>query len=471
MNNGNNHRSNDNFEETTPQLGLNLTRITEQNQEESERKKISSKSKHLNSMSIFSSKNQKKKVKRRKIRNQKNQELKKRRLKRWEELLGINSINSPGEKEFDLQKVNGKYFRSETKYSPKNHRSTIFMTEKAKNLRTKKSKRKKNLADKIIEKRLKNIRKGRSHTKSSLILDKQEVEIGNLVSKLKLPYLDHKFTLKKKRKKSRRSDRSDFSKHLLNRSKELAREQRRRARSKESSKVEISQRKNRNRTLELKRNIKMKGGGTGKKKFRKKIIRYESKDNDPSLLSILNPYSIQLRKLKINNDYEVVHGLYKKKMESYKIPQLSNDLNCANYYMVDLRNYYFADKNTTSSRNFKTHFNEIFEVLRNYENFEVLEENEILDKMVPFSEEENLFDTKILVLDMDETLLHTQFMVDKDEETIEMMMNDGKVFHVKIILNYHFKFENLGKNSIETLSLSIFGKYDETLHIDLVYRE
>jgi hypothetical protein len=136
------------------------------------------------------------------------------------------------------------------------------------------------------------------------------------------------------------------------------------------------------------------------------------------------------RNQNLDSDLKKVENLYKQKMKSKKKVVLPEN-NSLLYYMVDLRNYYYSDSSSMNSRIFKSHFNEMFEVLRNPERFYPANSQELKDKMVPFSEDEGLFNTKILVLDLDETLVHTQFMFEKSKNTIQMSMEDGKTYHVR----------------------------------------
>ena len=123
--------------------------------------------------------------------------------------------------------------------------------------------------------------------------------------------------------------------------------------------------------------------------------------------------------------------IYDLKMRSIVIPKVTSSIENFNYYMVDLRNYYFSNSDQIDSKIYKEHFKEIFEVIRNWKKFMPYSREEIELKRIHFgSHNRDVVGKDVLILDMDETLIHSQFMVDKSDDTFELEVEAGKRFHV-----------------------------------------
>jgi hypothetical protein len=111
-------------------------------------------------------------------------------------------------------------------------------------------------------------------------------------------------------------------------------------------------------------------------------------------------------------------------------------INAARYYITDLRNYYFNDTYTDNAKLFREHFEDTFKAVKTQNRFEPISKSELEKKRVDLGEKINFSKRKILVLDMDETLIHAEYTLDVGKPDVFQMTNDaGITNYVSSILN------------------------------------
>lgn len=97
------------------------------------------------------------------------------------------------------------------------------------------------------------------------------------------------------------------------------------------------------------------------------------------------------------------------------------------YYIVDLRNYYFTSCNTEYSKVYRQHFEDVFRVIKNSKQYEPFSNSEIEKKSVDLGEEILQSPRPILVLDLDETLVHAEFTLEVSKPNVFRLVNDAGV--------------------------------------------
>ena len=121
--------------------------------------------------------------------------------------------------------------------------------------------------------------------------------------------------------------------------------------------------------------------------------------------------------------------LGKKYRTTLKYLKLSRKLEVGkNYYSADLVNYFHSSKG--SVKKFCDHFTDMFKVIKSARKFKPLRSYDIVKKGVKLR---GLDPTKkILILDMDETLVHVEFVFQRRNDTVRMEIEPKKWFNVKI---------------------------------------
>lgn len=97
------------------------------------------------------------------------------------------------------------------------------------------------------------------------------------------------------------------------------------------------------------------------------------------------------------------------------------------YYIVDLRNYYFTSCNTEYSKVYRQHFEDVFRVIKNAKQYEPISSAEIERKAVDLGEDILQSPRPILVLDLDETLVHAEFTLEISKPNVFRLVNDAGV--------------------------------------------
>ena len=97
------------------------------------------------------------------------------------------------------------------------------------------------------------------------------------------------------------------------------------------------------------------------------------------------------------------------------------------YYIVDLRNYYFTSCNTEYSKAYRQHFEDVFRVIKNAKQYEPYSDSELEKKSVDLGEEILQSPRPILVLDLDETLVHAEFTLEVEKPNVFRLVNDAGV--------------------------------------------
>ena len=136
----------------------------------------------------------------------------------------------------------------------------------------------------------------------------------------------------------------------------------------------------------------------------------------PGKSSFLPEIRLNMSTISVEIEEEPEEDEYPKLKKYLKF--LPKTLEDSNYYITDLRNYYFSGSESKHSKKFKEHFQTIFEIIRNRKKFELLHEGEIKEKSIKFHKDEEIVQSKILIIDLDETLVHTEFTVDHRADNV-----------------------------------------------------
>ena len=99
-------------------------------------------------------------------------------------------------------------------------------------------------------------------------------------------------------------------------------------------------------------------------------------------------------------------------------------ISAARYYITDLRNYYFKDSYSETAKIFRDHFENTFHAVKSYKDYEPISKSEIEKKKVNLGEKMSFSKKKILVLDMDETLIHAEYTLDTEHHMSFKMVTD-----------------------------------------------
>lgn len=105
---------------------------------------------------------------------------------------------------------------------------------------------------------------------------------------------------------------------------------------------------------------------------------------------------------------------------------LPQDLKSSNYYIADLRNFYFSGKKTAQAQIIKDHFHNSFEIARNKILYEPANELELKQKRILLREgEEGYEETKILLLDLDGTLIDSEIISEEKGKNVIKVQEPG----------------------------------------------
>lgn len=133
----------------------------------------------------------------------------------------------------------------------------------------------------------------------------------------------------------------------------------------------------------------------------------------------------------------------KKLEETLNKLHLPQDLKSANYYIADLRNFYFTGSNSIQANVIREHFQESFEAARNQFLYEPVNDKELKEKKFLLSvKEEDNEDPRVLFVDLDGTLISSETALDgKGKNTVQVEEPGGEIIYVKkYFLNFKFSF-------------------------------
>lgn len=135
-------------------------------------------------------------------------------------------------------------------------------------------------------------------------------------------------------------------------------------------------------------------------------------------------------------------------------------MSSARYYVTDLRNYYFQDSYCEMAKVFREHFEGTFHTVKNHKQFEPLSRAELEKKRVDLGERMSFSSRKILVLDLDETLIHAEYTVETEHPNVFKITTEtgltNYVSYLKTIQNHLIVF----KKSSLFLTMGL----DQTFH-------
>lgn len=79
------------------------------------------------------------------------------------------------------------------------------------------------------------------------------------------------------------------------------------------------------------------------------------------------------------------------------------------YYLYNLKNSWNEEYDSLNSKIYKDHFEETFQVIKNRKMYEPVSQEELENKRIVLDEQIHFQKKMILVLDLDETLVHSKY--------------------------------------------------------------
>jgi hypothetical protein len=142
---------------------------------------------------------------------------------------------------------------------------------------------------------------------------------------------------------------------------------------------------------------------------------------------------LDLKSLSEKNSPEIVGSSFRH--QALKImPKnlyMAKTLETNGYYIADLRNFYFRNFNTDQALVFKSHFEDIFNTIKKSSTYQPSSKAELEKKRFDIGEVLGFSKDNILVLDLDETLVHGEYTsCNLGPEVFEVSNESGKLVRV-----------------------------------------